>query len=112
MDDDFNTAGALAALFELVRAANQARADGATDAELLPAQALLRKLTGVLGLSLEEQKKDGQGASPFIELLIELRRDLRTQKNYALSDQIRQKLTALGVTLEDSKEGTTWRWNS
>jgi len=112
MDDDLNTAGALAALFELVRAANQARADGATDAELESAQALLHKLTGVLGLSLEEQKKDGQGASPFIELLIVLRRDLRTQKNYALSDQIRQKLTALGVTLEDSKEGTTWRWNS
>ena len=65
----------------------------------------------MLGLRLEDEKKDSQAADPFIQLLIELRRDLRSQKNYAMADQIRQKLTALGVTLEDSKEGTTWRWN-
>jgi cysteinyl-tRNA synthetase len=111
MDDDFNTAGALAALFELVRATNQARADGATSAELESAQAVLRELNGVLGMRLEDEKKDSQAADPFIQLLIELRRELRSQKNYALADQIRQKLTALGVMLEDSKEGTTWRWN-
>ena len=109
MDDDFNTAGALAALFELVRSINQTRADAATSDELESAQKLLRRLTGVLGLKLEEEKKDGQGAAPFIELLIELRRDLRAQKNYAMSDQIRKRLSDLGVTLEDSKDGTSWR---
>jgi cysteinyl-tRNA synthetase len=112
MDDDFNTAGALAALSDLVRTINQARADGAADADLQPAQALLRKLAGVLGLMLEVEKKEGQAAAPFIELLIELRRDLRTQKNYATADQIRKRLVELGVILEDSKEGTSWRWNS
>jgi len=110
MDDDFNTAGALAALYELVRVINQARADGATDAELQPSQALLRKLSGVLGLRLQEKKVDSQGAAPFIELLIDLRRELRAQKQYALADQVRQKLSATGVILEDSKEGTTWHW--
>jgi cysteinyl-tRNA synthetase len=108
MDDDFNTAGALASLFELVRFINQSRTDAATTAELEPAQKLLRRLTGVLGLVLEDEKKDGQGAAPFIELLIELRRDLRAQKNYAMSDVIRKRLLGLGVILEDSKDGTSW----
>lgn len=109
MDNDFNTSGALAALYELVRAINQARADGADDATLAPAQNLLRELAGVLGLRLEQPKKGG-AAEPFIELLIELRRELRQQKLYALADQVRQRLSELGVVLEDSKEGTTWRW--
>lgn len=109
MDNDFNTSGALAALYELVRAINQARADGADDATLAPAQNLLQELAGVLGLRLEQPKKGG-AAEPFIELLIELRRELRQQKLYALADQVRQRLSELGVVLEDSKEGTTWRW--
>ena len=48
----------------------------------------------------------------WTDLLIDLRRELRSQKNYALADHIRQQLTELGVALEDSKEGTTWRWAS
>ncbi len=111
MDDDFNTSGSLAQLFELVRVTNQARADGATGDQLHAAQARLRDLTGVLGLKLEEAQQESQAADPFIGLLIDLRRELRVQKNYALADQIRLKLAALGVLLEDSKEGTTWRWN-
>ncbi len=111
MDDDFNTSMALAHLFELVRVTNQARADGATAAELLAAQASLRELTGVLGLKLEDALQESQAADPFINLLIELRREVRALKNYALADQIRQKLAALGVVLEDSKEGTSWHWN-
>ena len=110
MDDDFNTSGALAQLFELVRVTNQTRADGATDAQLKPAQDSLIKLAAVLGLTLEEAAQELQAADPFIGLLIDLRRELRNQKNYALADQIRQNLMALGVLLEDSKEGTTWRW--
>jgi cysteinyl-tRNA synthetase len=110
MDDDFNTSGALAQLFELVRVTNQARADGATNDQLKPAQDNLITLTGVLGLKLEEAKQEGQAADPFIGLLIDLRRELRAQKDYALADQIRQNLAALDVLLEDSKEGTAWRW--
>jgi len=111
MDDDFNSAGALAHLYELVRAINQTRADGATDEQLQPAQALLRELTGVLGLRLEEKTaQGGAAAEPFIQLLIDLRLELRKQKLYPLSDLVRNRLTELGVILEDSKEGTSWRW--
>lgn len=110
MDDDFNSSGALAQAFELVRAINQARADGATDAQLISAQSMLRTLTGVLGLQLDEMTQGNQAVDPFVDLLIELRRELRAAKQYQLADLVRQRLTGLGVILEDSKEGTTWRW--
>ncbi len=110
MDDDFNSSGAMAQLFDLVRVVNQARADGATDEQLKPAQHLLRSLCGVLGLRLEAADKGSQAADPFISLLIDLRRELRVAKQYQLADLVRQKLAGLGVILEDSKEGTTWRW--
>ncbi len=109
MDDDFNTAGALAALFELVKSINTARDNGAQDDQLLPAQNMLRTLTGVLGLRLQE-KKGSADADGFINLLIEVRSEVRKQKLWALSDQIRDRLKELGVMIEDGKEGTTWRW--
>lgn len=112
MDDDFNTSGALAAIFELVRAINQARSEGATNEQLAPAQAALRELTGVLGLTLEEPAAAPSAAEPFIDLLIEVRTELRKQKLWALSDRIRDRLAELGVILEDSREGTTWRWKT
>lgn len=112
MDDDFNTSGALAAIFELVRAINQARSEGATNEQLAPAQAVLRELTGVLGLTLEEPAAAPSAAEPFIDLLIEVRTELRKQKLWALSDRIRDRLAELGVILEDSREGTTWRWKT
>jgi cysteinyl-tRNA synthetase len=110
MDDDFNTSGGLAALFELVRAINTARDAGATAAELAPAQATLQILTGVLGLRLEEKKGRSGDADKFIDLLVEVRTEMRKQKQWAMSDLIRDKLKALGVSIEDSKDGTTWRW--
>ncbi|NOY98855.1 MAG: cysteine--tRNA ligase [Chloroflexi bacterium] len=109
MDDDFNTAGALGYLFELVRAINTARDAGATDEQLQPAQDTLRELTGVLGLRLEEKQGSGD-ADKFIDLLVEVRSEARKQKLWALSDLIRDKLAELGVTIEDNKDGTSWRW--
>jgi len=111
MDDDFNTAGALGVLFELVRVINQTRADGAIDTELKTAQDILCELTGVYGLSMQQSSPVENTASAFIDLLVELRTDLRRQKLYAMGDQIRDRLAILGVVLEDSKEGTIWRWN-
>jgi len=110
MEDDFNTAGALGRLFDLVRATNQARDTGLGSAELQEAQDLLLQLAGVLGLRLEQPETGAQPADPFIELLIELRTDLRQQKLWALADQVRDRLAALGVALEDNKAGTTWHW--
>jgi cysteinyl-tRNA synthetase len=109
MDDDFNTAGALAGIYELVKAINTARDAGATDEQLKPAQQALRELTGVFGLRLAEKKGSGD-ADKFVNLLVEVRAEVRRQKLWGLSDQIRDKLKELGVTIEDSKDGTTWRW--
>jgi cysteinyl-tRNA synthetase len=109
MDDDFNTPLALAGLYELVKAINTARDNGATNDQLQPAQATLRELTNVLGLRLQEKQGSGD-ANKFVDLLVEVRSEVRKQKLWALSDLIRDKLKELGVVLEDSKEGTKWRW--
>ena len=109
MDDDFNSAGALGYLFELLRAINQARDAGIAPELIAPAQGVLRELMQVFGLR-PERESGGSQADAFIDLLIEIRRELRSQKLWALSDLVRNRLTELGVLLEDSKEGTTWRW--
>ncbi len=109
MDDDFNTPLAIAALHELVKAINTARDNSATDEQLQPAQATLRELTGVLGLRLQEKQGSG-GADKFVDLLVEVRSEVRKQKLWATSDLIRNKLKELGVVIEDSKEGTKWKW--
>jgi cysteinyl-tRNA synthetase len=109
MDDDFNTAGALGYLFDLVRAINQAKDAGVSAQIVAEGQSLLRELMGVFGLRAELPGKGGQ-AAPYIQLLIDLRRELRKQKLWALSDQIRNRLGELGVLLEDGKDGTSWRW--
>ena len=110
MDDDFNTAGALGHLFDLVRAANQARDKDASAAALQPAQALVLDLTTILGLRLQLAGKEGGQAAPFVELLIDVRNEMRAKKLWALSDKIRDRLTALGVVLEDRVDSSTWRW--
>jgi cysteinyl-tRNA synthetase len=110
MDDDFNTPLALAALYELVKAINTVRDQGATNEQLQPAQATLRELTDVLGLQLQEKQGSGD-ADKFIDLLVELRSEIRKQKLWAMSDLIRDRLKELGVILEDSKDGTQWRWS-
>jgi cysteinyl-tRNA synthetase len=109
MDDDFNTAGALGFLFDLLRVINQARDAGVAPEEIGKAQTMLHELMQVFGLR-PEREVGGSQADAFIDLLIEMRRELRGQKLWALSDRVRDRLAELGVLLEDSKEGTTWRW--
>ena len=111
MDDDFNTPLALAGIYELVKAINSARDNGATQDQLQPAQATLRELTGVLGLRLQEKQGAGSDADKFIDLLVEVRGEVRKQKLWQLSDLIRDQLKERGVTIEDTKEGTQWRWS-
>ena len=110
MDDDFNTAGALGQLFDLVRAINQARDAGVAAETLSQAQELLRELARVFGLQLERPAVRSEAIDPFVDLLVEVRRELRQQKLWSLSDLVRDRLTELGVILEDGKEGTSWRW--
>ncbi len=111
MDDDFNTSAALAALYDLVRDINRGRESGAAPEAVAPAQAMLRELAGVLGLTLEERAAPDQSVAvaPFIELLVATRRELRTARQYALADRIRAELGKLGVTLVDRPDGTDWK---
>ena len=110
MNEDFNTAGALASIFDLVRMINQARANGATTEQLNGPQQTFDALTSVLGLELEAPKKTASSADAFIDLLVELRQELREQKNYQLSDRIRDQLAELGVVIEDTSQGSSWHW--
>src|SRR4030042_1946617 len=93
MDDDFNTAGALGHLFELVRAINQAKDAGVSEAIVGEGQSLLRELITVLGLRAE-RTQEGEQAAPFIQLLIDLRRELRQQKLWALADERSEEHTS------------------
>jgi cysteinyl-tRNA synthetase len=111
MDDDFNTAGALGHLFDFVRVINHARDEGVNEAGMKLAQDLLLELTGIFGLQLDQKTSfEGGEVTPFIDLLLEIRSELRAQKIWDISDQIRDRLTDLDIILEDSKHGTTWRW--
>jgi len=105
MDDDLNTPEALAALFDLAREVNRAREAGRN---IRPAQEVLLELAGVLGLRLEIPAAE-LAARPFIDLLVEVRSELRSRKLFDLSDRIRDRLRELGIILEDTPQGTVWR---
>ena len=79
------------------------------DAQLQPAQSTLRELTNVLGLRLAE-KTGSSDAEAKVNALIAERNDARKNKQWKRSDEIRDELKAMGVTIEDSKDGTKWRW--
>lgn len=110
MDNDFNTAGAIAALFELVKAINTARDNSATAEQLSSAQYIFTELTNVLGLKLED-KQGSSEKDAEVNALITERNEARQQKNWKRSDEIRDQLKEMGVTIEDSKDGTTWKWS-
>ncbi len=105
MNDDFNTPVAMSVLFDLSRTVNRAEGDDKT-----AAQATLHELADVLGLELLAPESSVTGdAGPFIDLLLQIRSDLRAQKNWAMSDAIRDGLAERGVIVEDSSTGATWR---
>lgn len=114
MDDDFNTPQAIAALFDMSREVNQMLAPGAAISRqtLQQIDGLYTELAGtLLGLKLgaDTGSSDRQIVDGLMELIIELRKEVRAQKLYVLSDKIRDSLKALGIVLEDKKESTTWR---
>ena len=105
MDDDLNTPRALAVLFELARDINRGRTEGAATAE---AQGTLRELADVLGLTLQKAPSKVTEAAPFIDLLLELRQELRQAKQYQLADRVRDRLGELGIEVKDGPHGSTW----
>ena len=105
MDDDFNTPRALAAMFDLAREINRGKDEGA---DVLGAQDTLRELSGVLGISLDGTAETS-GAGPFVQMLVNVRTELRAARQFDIADSIRDRLSELGVTIEDTPEGTEWR---
>ncbi|NBI12352.1 cysteine--tRNA ligase [[Haemophilus] felis] len=112
MNDDFNTPGALAVLFELAREINKAKSENPTEANRLASR--LKQLAGVLGLLERDAEAFLQGDAnndevAEIEALIKQRNEARAAKNWAVADEARNKLTQMGIVLEDGANGTTWR---
>ena len=121
MDDDFNTGGALGELFELVRSLNRhadakkldANAEPAAVATFRAGVVVLKELTQILGLFRKEaagpEPEEDRLTAPLLDLLVELRTLARKDKNFKLGDEIRGRLAALGVVLEDRPDGTRWK---
>ncbi len=112
MDDDFNTPGALAVLFELAREINKLKTEDQAKANRLASR--LKQLAAVLGLLEQDPETFLQGDAATdevskIEALIKRRNDARAEKNWAAADAARNALKEMGVVLEDGANGTTWR---
>lgn len=118
MDDDFNTGGALGELYEIVHGLNRVSngltaGDKSSLTEYRRGMVLLKELTQILGLFVVPPKASTQaqdGLTPaLLDLLINLRAQVRKEKNFKLADEIRNKLAEIGVVLEDRADGTGWR---
>jgi len=128
MDDDFNTPKAVAVLFDLAREINRSRDEGRNIAE---AQKTLRELARVLGLTLHSERavlgiplnslllvadkyglreEVNKGAESTIDSLRDKRIELRRAKKYQDADNLRSDLKELGITFEDTPQGTIWRY--
>jgi cysteinyl-tRNA synthetase len=113
--DDFNTANAIAVLFDLARDINREKADNSVGANALAS--LLRYLAGIIGLLqadaeqyLKSKTSDGSGFSDeIIESMVQRRLNARGNKDWTEADRIRDELVDAGVLIEDSAEGTRWR---
>jgi cysteinyl-tRNA synthetase len=122
MSDDFNTGGAIGVLYELLttlnRFADARQLEKGTPSPALVADfrrggGVLKELSQILGIFREPPAPaatgDDQLVGQLVQLFIELRTELRKGKNFALADQIRQRLAQLQITLEDRPGGTGWR---
>ena len=120
MCDDFNTALASAAMFELAKKLNIYKNEVVTDdvpvdaSVLAEVKHIFKTMTDILGI-LEDRwngVRGGTGDKDYAELMdviLELRQECRAQKQYALADAIRDKLSELGITIEDSPQGARWK---
>jgi cysteinyl-tRNA synthetase len=124
MDDDFNTGGATGDLFEIARCINRfIDSSGLEEAAnrtptnlqaLTDSMKILKELSAILGIFLKPPKQSNANEDAtelldgLVKLLIQVRAEARTKRDFAMSDSVRNGLTAIGVALQDGKEGTTW----
>ena len=106
MNDDLNTADAIAAIFELVRDTNSHLSESSSRESIKAALDLFKELTGVIGLAAKEKETDLESE---VEALIAQRQEARKNKDLALADEIRDALLAKGIILEDTREGVKWK---
>lgn len=106
MDDDFNTADALAAVFDLVKFINTSAGENSSKAYLENLLKLLKRLTDVLGLIVDKKE---ELLDEEIENLIQERQAARKAKDFAKADAIRDELAQKGIILEDTREGVKWK---
>ncbi len=109
MDDDLNTADAIGTLFDLVRYINKnVLTQDATKENITAAQKIFDELTGILGIVYNEKSEEEADDAAEIEALIAERTAARKEKNWAKADEIRNKLTEMGIILEDTAQGVKW----
>ena len=106
MDDDFNTADAISAIFELVKLANTTADESGTREFVSYMKTMIEELCDVLGIITEKKE---EVLDSEIEEMIEARQQARKDKNFALADEIRGKLLDMGIVLEDTREGVKWK---
>ena len=106
MDDDFNTADAVSAVFELVKFCNTTASGDSSRAYADALYGRLGTLCDVLGIIIE---KEEEVLDEEIEKLIAERQEARKAKNFARADEIRDQLAAMGIMLKDTREGVTWK---
>ena len=110
MDDDLNTVGAIGVIQELVNGTNRFRevAEGSDRLAVHAAIDLIRELGAPMGLFQPDDASSGGCEPQLVELLIDLRKALRENKQFALADRIRDRLAEIGITLKDTAQGTIW----
>ena len=106
MDDDFNTADAISAIFELIKLSNSTVSETSTKAYVFWMKNEIQRLCDVMGIITEKKK---EVLDSEVEDLIAQRQAARKAKNFALADEIRGKLLDMGIVLEDTREGVKWK---
>ena len=113
MDEDFNTPRALAALFEMSKEINRFLDEHEQVSAEIPEKVYdcFSELGKALGLFQQEKTRElgGQLADGLVQLLFDLREELRKKGEYGLSDEIRSRMKALGLVIEDTAEGPKWK---
>ncbi len=109
MDDDFNTADALAGVFDLVKVINTSVKENSSLELMQSLKAELSELCGVLGLIAERENAADDDEAAWVEDMIGQRAEAKKAKDYARADAIRDELKAKGIVLEDTREGVKWK---